>query len=102
MKSPGRLSKALKDMLRFLRDITGLQTGGGGVTVVRCTVAGAVLLVGLVQEVGGRHGHVLLLAGHLGLAARTGRVPTVARVGGVAVAEAGAARVPVIITGGQG
>jgi len=102
MKSPARLSKALKDMLRFLRDITGLQAGGGGVTVVRCTVAGAVLLVGLVQEVRGRHRHVLLLARHLGVTARTGRVTTVARVGGVAVAEAGAAGVPVVITGGQG
>ena len=90
-------------MLRFLRDITGLEAGCGGVAVVRCTVAGAVLLVGLVQQVGGRHGHVLLLARHLGVAARTARVPAVARVGGVTVAEDGAsAGVPVIITGGQG
>ena len=102
MKSPGRLSKALKDMLRFLRDITGLQTGGGGVTVICCTVAGAVLLVGLVEEVGRRHGHVLLLTRHLRVTARTGRVAAVAGVGGVAVAEAGSAGVPVIITGGQG
>ena len=89
-------------MLRFLRDITGLEAGCGGVAVVRCTVAGAVLLVGLVQEVGGRHGHVLLLTRHLGVTARTARVSAIARVGGVAVAEDGAAGVPVIITGGQG
>ena len=90
-------------MLRFLRDITGLETGCSGVAVVCCTVAGAVLLVGLVQEVGGRHGHVLLLARHLRVTAGTGRVAAVARVGGVAVAEDGAAAgVPVIITGGQG
>ena len=89
-------------MLRFLRDITGLETGCCGVAVVRCTVAGAVLLVGLVQQVGGRHGHVLLLTRHLGVAARTARVSPVAGVGGVTVAETRAAGVSVIITGGQG
>ena len=91
-------------MLRFLRDITGLETGCSGVAVVCCTVAGAVLLVGLVQEVWRRHGHVLLLTRHLRVAAWTGRVPTVAPwVGGVAVAEnPRTTRVPVVITGGEG
>ena len=70
--------------------------------MICCTVAGAVLLVCLVEEVGGRHGHVLLLARHLRVTAGTGRVAAVARVGGVAVTEAGSAGVPVIITGGQG
>ena len=89
-------------MLRFLRDITGLETGGGWVAVLCCTVAGAVLLVSLVQEMRGRHGHVLLLARHLGLAPRTGRVSPIARVGGVTVAQTRATGVSVIITGGQG
>ena len=91
-------------MLRFLRDITGLETGGGWVAVLCCTVAGAVLLVCLVEEVGGRHGHVLVLAGHLGVTARAGGVSAVARVPpGVPVAElVRGAAVAVVVAGGDG
>lgn len=66
-------------MLRFLCDITGLQTGAGRLTrVVAARGAGvgggggvagpAVLLVGLVHQVraqGWRHRHVFVLGAHL-------------------------------------
>ena len=64
-------------MLRFLCDITGLETGAGLTRVLAARGAGvggggvagaAVLLVGLVHEVwrqARRHRHVLVLGAHL-------------------------------------